>query len=1040
MLNALIRWSIQNRLIVVIGMMASLVIGVYLALQLPIDVFPDLTAPTVTILTEVHNMAPEEVETLVTFPIETALNGATGVRRVRSVSGIGISIVWVDFDWGMDIFRARQVVSEKLQLKQAMLPPDIPTPVLAPISSIMGEIMLIGVTGEPDQLMEMRTLADWTIRRRVLALAGVSQVIPLGGEVQQYQVLVDPERLRLHGITLDDVMQGAAASSSNSSGGFYSRSGKEFLIRGLGRVQSLDQLRRTPIGGSSSPAVRLQDVASVVIGPRVRRGVGSVNGKEAVVLAVLKQPEADTLVLTRQIDTVLDEIESSLSEAIGIERFIFRQSDFIKVAVSNVLRALRDGAILVVVILFLFLLNLRTTFISITAIPLSLFFAVGIFWLFGGTINTMTLGGMAIAIGALVDDAIIDVENVFRRLRLNLKRGEDRQPDDRVIYEASSEVRYPIMFATLIVIVVFVPLFALSGLEGRMLRPLGISYIVSIFGSLLVALTVTPALCSYLIPRSKALYRAEEAWLVRHTKKLYAPLLNQALSRPVPILAVALVLLIPALLSVPYMGRTFLPEFNEGTLTITQITLPGTSLQESDRLGRTAEEILHSNPEVLSTSRRTGRAELDEHAQEVNGAEIDVRFRLQERGLEEFLAALRSQFSVVPGTVFSIGQPISHRIDHMLSGTRAAVAVKLFGPDLLTLRSLAREIRDAMNEVAGVVDLSVEPQTHVPQLQIRFDRDAIGAYGLSMDAVHTVVDAGLNGEVVGQIFEEQRAWDLLVRFPQDARDDLEAIEIIRVESPSGVSIPLMQLADIVIDSGPNRISREDVQRKIVIQCNVAERDLRTTVNEIRAAVGQRVQLPDEYYVVYGGQFESEAKASRLVGILSLVAILGVFFLLYVAFSSFRLAVLMMSNLPLALIGGVVAVFLSGGILSIASMVGFITLLGIATRNGILLVSRYEDLLKKDRSLQEAILQGSMDRLNPILMTALTAGLALIPLALTGHRPGNEIQSPLAVVVLGGLISSTFLNMIVLPALCSRFYPKDREKTGLTGRTASNVLT
>ena len=1040
MLNALIRCSIQNRLIVVIGMMASLVIGVYLALQLPIDVFPDLTAPTVTILTEVHNMAPEEVETLVTFPIETALNGATGVRRVRSVSGIGISIVWVDFDWGMDIFRARQVVSEKLQLTQAMLPPDIPTPVLAPISSIMGEIMLIGVTGEPDQLMEMRTIADWAIRRRVLALAGVSQVIPLGGEVQQYQVLVDPERLRLHGITLDDVMQGAAASSSNSSGGFYSRSGKEFLIRGLGRVQSLDQLRRTPIGGSSSPAVRLQDVASVVIGPRVRRGVGSVNGKEAVVLAVLKQPEADTLVLTRQIDTVLDEIESSLPEAIGIERFIFRQSDFIKAAVSNVLRALRDGAILVVVILFLFLLNLRTTLISITAIPLSLFFAVGIFWLFGGTINTMTLGGMAIAIGALVDDAIIDVENVFRHLRLNLKRGEDRQPDDRVIYEASSEVRYPIMFATLIVIVVFVPLFALSGLEGRMLRPLGISYIVSIFGSLLVALTVTPALCSYLIPRSKALYHAEEAWLVRHTKKLYAPLLNQALSRPAPILVVALVLLIPALLSVPYMGRTFLPEFNEGTLTITQITLPGTSLQESDRLGRTAQEILHSNPEVLSTSRRTGRAELDEHAQEVNAAEIDVRFRLQERDREEFLAALRSQFSVVPGTVFSIGQPISHRIDHMLSGTRAAVAVKLFGPDLLTLRSLAREIRDVMNEVAGVVDLSVEPQTHVPQLQIRFDRDAIGAYGLSMDAVHTVVDAGLNGEVVGQIFEEQRAWDLLVRFPQDARDDPEAIERIRVESPSGVSIPLMQLADIVIDSGPNRISREDVQRKIVIQCNVAERDVRTTVNEIRAAVGQRVQLPDEYYVVYGGQFESEAKASRLVGILSLVAILGVFFLLYVAFSSFRLAILMMSNLPLALIGGVVAVFLSGGILSIASMVGFITLLGIATRNGILLVSRYEDLLKKERSLQEAILQGSMDRLNPILMTALTAGLALIPLALTGHRPGNEIQSPLAVVVLGGLISSTFLNMIVLPALCSRFYPKDREKTGLTGRTASNVLT
>ena len=1028
MLNALIRWSIQNRLIVVVGMTASLPVGVYLAFQLPIDVFPDLTAPTVTVLTEVHNMAPEEVETLVTFPIETALNGATGVRRVRSVSGIGISIVWVEFDWRMDIYRARQIVSEKLQLTQTTFPPDVPLPVLAPISSIMGEIMLIGVTGQPGQLMEMRTLSDWTIRRRVLALAGVSQVIPLGGEVQQYQVLVDPERLHLHGITLDDVMKGAASSSLNSSGGFYSRSGKEFLIRGLGRVRNLEQLRRTPIGGSSSPAVRLQDVSRVVVGPKVRRGVGSINGKEAVVLAVLKQPEADTLALTRQIDTVLDEIESSLPEGIGIERFIFRQADFINVAVSNVLQVLRDGAILVVVILFLFLLNLRTTFISIIAIPLSLVFTVGIFWLFGVTINTMTLGGMAIAIGALVDDAIIDVENVFRRLRLNLKRGEDRQPDDRVIYEASSEVRYPIMFATLIVIVVFVPLFALSGLEGRMLRPLGIAYIVSIFGSLLVALTVTPALCTYLIPRSRALYREEEAWLVRKTKKLYAPLLNQSLSRPTPILAVALLLLVPALLSVPFMGRTFLPEFNEGALTITQISLPGTSLQESDRLGRTAEEILHSNPEVLSTSRRTGRGELDEHAQQVNGAEIDVRFRLQDRDREEFVAALRSQFSVVPGTLFSIGQPISHRIDHMLSGTRAAVAVKLFGPDLLTLRSLAREIRDVMNEVPGVVDLQVEPQTHVPQLQIRFDRDAIGAYGLSMDRVQTVVDAGLNGKVVGQIFEEQRAWDLVVRFLQDARDDPEAIERIRVESLSGVSIPLMQLADIVVDSGPNRISREDVQRKIVIQCNVAERDLRSTVNEIRAAVGDKVHLPDEYYVVYGGQFESEAEASRLVGILSLLAILGVFFLLYVAFSSFRLAILMMSNLPLALIGGVAAVFISGGILSIASMVGFITLLEIATRNGILLVSRYEDLLKKGRSVQEAILQGSMDRLNPILMTALTAGLALIPLALTGHRPGNEIQSPLAVVVLGGLITSTFLNMIVVPVLCSRFYPKDREKT------------
>ncbi len=1025
MLNALIRWSIQNRLIVVVGILVSLAIGVYLAFQLPIDVFPDLTAPTVTVMAEVHNMAPEEVETLVTFPIETALNGATGVRRVRSVSGIGISIVWVEFDWGTDIYRARQIVSEKLQLTQSTLPPDIPAPVLAPISSIMGEIMLIGVTGRPDQSMEMRTISDWTIRRRILAVAGVSQVIPLGGEVQQYQVLVDPERLRAYGLTLDDVQRGAASASQNSSGGFYTRSGKEFLIRGLGRVQNLEQLRRTPIGGSSSPAVRLDDVAEVVIGPKVRRGVGSINGEEGVVLAVLKQPEADTLALTEQIDRILDEIETSLPDGIGIERFIFRQSDFIELAVSNVLRALRDGAILVVVILFLFLLNFRTTFISITAIPLSLIFTVGIFWFFGVTINTMTLGGMAIAIGALVDDAIIDVENVFRRLRINLKRGGDRKSDNQVIYEASSEVRYPIMFATLIVIVVFVPLFALTGLEGRMLRPLGISYIVSIFGSFLVALTVTPALCSFLLPRSKALYRDQEAWLSRRIKECYSPLLSLSLARPMHILALAMILLIPALVSVPFMGRTFLPEFNEGTLTITQVTLPGTSLEESDRLGQTAEQILLSNPEVLSTSRRTGRAELDEHAQEVNGAEIDLRFHLQERNRSEFLAALRSQLTVIPGTTFSIGQPISHRIDHMLSGTRAAVAVKLFGPDLLTLRSLAGRIRDVMAEVPGVVDLQIEPQTHVPQLQIRFDRDAIAAHGLSMDAVNKVVDVGLNGEVVGQIFEGQRAWDLVVKFPQDARSDPESIERIRVASPSGTSVPLMQLADIRLDSGPNRISRENVQRKIVVQCNVAERDLRTTVNEIRTVVRNEVHLPEEYYVVYGGQFESEAEASRLVGILSLLAILAVFFLLYVAFASFRLAILMMSNLPLALIGGVAAVFISGGVLSIASMVGFITLLGIATRNGILLVSRYEDLLKEGKSLQEAILEGSMDRLNPILMTALTAGLALIPLALTGHRPGNEIQSPLAVVVLGGLLSSTFLNMIVVPALCSRFYPKGR---------------
>ncbi|UCF35604.1 MAG: efflux RND transporter permease subunit [Acidobacteriota bacterium] len=1031
MLNGLIRWSVENRLLVVLGMLVTLGVGGYLALQLPIDVFPDLTAPTVTVITEVHNMAPEEVETVVTFPIETALNGSTGVRRVRSVSGIGISIVWVEFDWGIDIYRARQVVSEKLQLTQGALPPDVPAPVLAPISSIMGEILLIGVTGRPDQLMEMRTVADWTVRRRILALAGVSQVIPLGGEVKQYQVLVDPERLHRHRLTLKDIMESAASSIRNSSGGFYSSSGSEYLIRGLGRGVSLDELRRTPVGVERRPSVRLEDVGDVVIGPKVRRGIGSINGEEAVVLAVLKQPEADTLALTDQIEAVLDEIEGTLPEGIGLERTIFRQSDFIQLAVANVLKALRDGAILVVLILFAFLLNFRTTFISITAIPLSLLFTVVVFWFFGVTINTMTLGGMAIAIGALVDDAIIDVENVFRRLRLNLRLGERAKTADQVIYEASSEVRSPIMFATFIVIVVFVPLFALSGLEGRMLRPLGVSYIVSIFGSLLVALTVTPALCSYLLPRSSSLLRGQESAVVRFLRKVYSPSLNWTLAHPTPILCSALVLLILALVSVPFMGRTFLPEFNEGTLTITQLTLPGTSLEESDRLGATAERIMLSNPEVLSTARRTGRAELDEHAQEVNGAEIDVRFQLNDRDRAEFLNALRTQLSIIPGTVFSIGQPISHRIDHMLSGTRAAIAVKLFGPDLLTLRNLAKQIRESMSRVPGVVDLQVEPQTHVPQLQIRLDRDAVAAHGFDLDSVHEVIDVGINGEVVGQVFEDHRAWDLLVRLSEDYRTNPDEIGVIRVESPSGASVPLGQLAEIGLDSGPNRISRESVQRKIVIQCNVAERDLRATVNGIREAIEREIVLPEGYDVVYGGQFESEEEATRLVGILSVLAILAVFFLLFVAFSSLRLAVLMMSNLPLALIGGVAAVFLGGGILSIASMVGFITLLGIATRNGILLVSRYEDLLKEGYSLTEAILEGSMDRLNPILMTALTAGLALIPLALAGHKSGNEIQAPLAVVVLGGLLSSTFLNMIVVPALCSKFYPEDR--VGRAGR-------
>jgi CzcA family heavy metal efflux pump len=1024
MLKALIRWSLQNRLVVLVSAFISLIVGLYLAFQLPIDVFPDLTAPTVTVLAEAHNMAPEEVETLVTFPIETSLNGATSVRRVRSVSGIGISIVWAEFDWGTDIYRARQIVSEKLQLVADTLPPGVSAPIMAPISSVMGEIMLIAVTGPSDRLMEMRTIADWNIRRRLLAVTGVSQVVPIGGEVRQYQVLLDLDLLHHYGVRLDQVVETVTAASENSSGGFYVESGREYLVRGLGRIQNIEQLKKTPVAGVSAPSIRLEQLGDVRIGPKVRRGMASVNTQEAVILTVQKQPDADTLELTAQIDGVLDEIEATLPQGLQIERLIFRQSDFIGAAVNNVLTALRDGAFLVVVILFLFLLNFRTTLISVLAIPLSLIFTIYVFWLFDIGINTMTLGGMAIAIGALVDDAIIDVEIVFRKLRENWQRSADqRMPARQVIFEASCEVRYPIMFATIIVIVVFVPLFALSGLEGRMLRPLGMSYIISIFGSLLVALTITPALCSYLLSRDSLLRREEESWVVRNLKSAYSPLLRFSIQRPIPVLVLAVGLVLAALILVPLMGRTFLPEFNEGTLTVTMVTLPGTSLEESNRLGTLAEEILLSNPEVLSTARRTGRAELDEHAQEVNAAEMDVRFQLQDRPREEFLESLRNQLTIIPGSVFNIGQPISHRIDHMLSGIQAAVAVKLFGPDLLRLRTLAESVRQVMEPIPGVVDLQVDQQAHVPQTQIRLDREAIGRYGLSLKGVSEVVDIGLNGEVVGQILEEQESYDLLVRFNEEARSGVEEMRRIKIDTPYGSVVPLMELADVQIDSGPNRISRENVQRMIVIQCNVAGGDLRGTVNDVRDAIQSQLQLPEGYYIVYGGQFESEAQASRVIGLLSILGVLAIFFILYLAFNSFRLAGLMMANLPLALIGGILAVFAGGGVLSIASMVGFVTLVGIATRNGILLVSRYEDLLKEEKSLFESIYQGSMERLSPILMTALTTGLALIPLALAGDRPGNEIQAPLAIVVLGGLLSSAFLNMVVLPALCIRFYPR-----------------
>ena len=833
MLENLIRWSIHHRLVVLLIALASVGLGSYVAVRLPVDVFPELSAPTVTLLTEAHSMAPEEVEILVTFPIETALNGAPGVRRVRSVSGIGISVVWVEFDWGTDIYKARQIVSEKLQLVANGLPPGIQSPVMAPISSVMGEIILIGLTGPAEKLMELRTLADWVVRRHLLAVSGVSQVVPIGGQVRQFQVQLDSEEMRHRGVSLNEVLRAVETSSVNSAGGFFTESGKEFLVRGVGRVTKIQELGETPIKTREGVPVVLAQVGEVRIGAKVRRGTASVDAQEAVILSVQKQPQANTLELTGRIDEVLTEIEVGLPSGIGIERNIFRQSDFIETAIANVIEALRDGAILVVAVLFLFLMNFRTTLVSALAIPLSLIVTLLVLWLWGTSINTMTLGGMAIAVGALVDDAIIDVENVFRRLRQNRERPpEGRLSPVQIIFEACTEVRYPILFATFIVTVVFVPLFALSGLEGRMLIPLGVSYIVSIFASLLVALTVTPALCTYLL--SNSTYGGNvDSWIVRRLKASYAPALRFSIEHQYGVMGLCAGLVLATLLLIPQMGRSFLPEFNEGTLTINMVTLPGTALERFDELGRLAEEIILSNPEITSTSRRTGRAELDEHAQEVNAAEIDVRFQLKDRSREVFLASLRNQLLAIPGTNFNIGQPISHRLDHMLSGTRAAIAIKLFGPDLLRLRAFGEQIRAAVESVAGVVDLQVEQQAHVPQVQLHYDRKAIGRSGLTISDVSLVVDAGLNGAVVGQIVEDQRAFDLLVRFNEKSRSSLAQIQQATIPNGGTAVVPLKQLADIRVDAGPNRhchVNRVGPQRPAWIPFQAAALALSHTLN------------------------------------------------------------------------------------------------------------------------------------------------------------------------------------------------------------------
>jgi CzcA family heavy metal efflux pump len=986
--------------------------GAYTALKMPLDVLPDLTAPAVTILVEGPGMVPTEMEALATFPVEAAMIGAPGVRRVRSATAVGVAIIWVEFDWGQEVLRARQVVTERLAQVANSLPPNVEPPYLAPISSVMGEILFIALESERHSPLELRTVAESSVRRRLLAVPGVSQVIPTGGEQKQYQVLIDPRRLREYDLRLRDVEAALEHTNLNASAGFHAAGGQEYLIQGIGRVQTEEEIGGVVIAARKSRPILVRDIAEVRIGPALKRGEGSHNAHPAVILGILKQPGTNTLELTRSVDATLDDLERTLPPGMKIDRNAFRAADFIERALENLTRTLRDGAILVAIIVVLFLFNIRAALITLAALPLSVVAAVLAMSWFGLTINSMTLGGLAIAIGELVDDAIIDVENVMRRLR-----GAGGRHALEVIYQASVEIRGSVVFATIIVVLVFLPLFALTSVEGRLLRPLGFAYITSLLASLLVALTVTPVLCSYLLPGARAILRGAEPWLARMLKALYTPVLRLALRFPAAVLLIALALVTGAGVQLTKAGQAFLPEFNEGSLTLSAVTIPGTSLVESDALGAALERILLTVPEVVSTARRTGRAELDEHVQGVESAEMDVRLKLGDRPKGAVLEEIREKSTLMPGMNVSIGQPISHRIDHMLSGTRANVAVKVFGDDLMVLRALGRQVREAMTGIPGVVDLQAEQQTDIPTLRIKVNAAQAARYGLQAGEASEAVQTAYMGKEVSRVLEGQLSFPLIVRYKAEEKRSVQAIRNTLIDTPSGARVPLGALADIREDRGPNFIMRESAQRRMVVQCNVAGRDLVSTVNDIRKAVGEQVKLPQGYRIEYGGQFEAQSEATRLLLLLGALAVVATVILLATAFRSLADAWVILLNLPLALVGGVAGVFLGGGVLSVASVIGFITLFGIATRNGIMLISHIRHLMESEgvASTREAVMRGAQERLIPILMTALAAGLALIPIAMGQGQPGSEIQAPMAFVILFGLLSSTFLNMFVVPA-------------------------
>lgn len=1023
MISAIIESSLKQRLAVLAIASLLLVCGIYQTAGMPVDVFPDLTAPQVVVVAEAHGMSPTDVENAITFPIETALNGSPGVRRVRSISSIGLAVVTVEFDWNVEMRDARRVVAERLRLARSSLPADLPPPQMAPAASVMGEILFIALVSDRHSGAELKSTADWVLRRRILAVPGVAEVLTIGGAEKQYQVTLVPERLAQYAVTVNEVLEALRASNQNTPAGFYKEGSQEYLIQGIGRLQNVQDIGETVVAMRGGQPVLVRHLGDVGVGTGIVRGTGSHNSKPAVVFAIQKQPGANTLELTQRLDETFASLQAGLAPGMKIESHIFRQADFIQRAIDNLLDALRDGIILVVAIVFIFLLSVRATAVTLIALPLSLLAATLVIKAQGATLNTMTLGGLAIALGALVDDAIIVVENIVRRLKQNATRTlSERLPLQRVVADATREIQGSIVFATLIIILVFTPIFFLSGVEGRLLAPLGYAYVVALAASLIVAITVTPVLSLLLLPKDKTvLAHTESRWLIA-IKDRYARWLDHLLERWRLITVIALIGFGGALVGIIAGGRAFLPDFNEGSLTVNVATLPGTSLEESDRIGQRVEAMLLSHEEVAATARRTGRAPADPHAQEIYASEIEVSLKTGGRGKETLLAALRKQFATLSGVNVVLGQPISHRIDHLLSGTRANIAVKIFGPDLYELRRIGQAVKKEAEAVDGAVDVALEQQADIPFVTVKFRREAIAQNGLSIRKVSEAIETAFAGAEVTRVLEGQAQHDLIVRFEPRVRESFEAIKATLITTKTGAHLPLDALAEVRKDVGPNLVSRENVQRKIVVMANVAGRDLQSVVEDLQQRVTASVQMPAGYHIEYGGQFESAAEATRTLSVVSIGVVAGIFMLLFLAFHSVRDALLVMLNLPLALIGGVIGMYVAGGVLSVATLIGFITLFGIATRNGVMMVAHIRHLMAAEgvTDLREAVRRGATERLVPILMTALAAGLALVPLALAAGQPGSEIQAPMAIVILFGLMSSTALNMVVVPALYLRF--------------------